>query len=117
MTRFGFVLDQRSCIGCHACTVACKQEHGVELGVFRTWVRYIERGTFPDTRRRPIWLFRPVKPVLDAYALPQDERTRAGRLAADQFAEAVNWDPAEVWGPMPGTFEREESAASAAPRR
>ncbi|HET9721105.1 MAG TPA: 4Fe-4S dicluster domain-containing protein [Solirubrobacteraceae bacterium] len=51
MTRFGFVLDQRSCIGCHACTVACKQEHGVELGVFRTWVKYIEQGTFPDTRR------------------------------------------------------------------
>jgi Fe-S-cluster-containing dehydrogenase component/formate-dependent nitrite reductase membrane component NrfD len=51
VTRFGFVLDQRSCIGCHACTVACKQEHGVELGVFRTWVKYIETGTFPDTRR------------------------------------------------------------------
>jgi len=51
MTRFGFALDQRSCIGCHACTVARKQEHGVELGVFRTWVKYIEQGTFPDTRR------------------------------------------------------------------
>jgi Fe-S-cluster-containing dehydrogenase component/formate-dependent nitrite reductase membrane component NrfD len=47
----GFVLDQRSCIGCHACTVACKQEHDVELGVFRTWVKYIEQGTFPDARR------------------------------------------------------------------
>jgi len=51
VTRFGFALDQRSCIGCHACTVACKQEHGVELGVFRTWVKYIEQGTFPDVRR------------------------------------------------------------------
>ena len=51
MTRIGFVLDQRSCIGCHACTTACKQEHGTELGVFRTWVKYIEQGTFPDTRR------------------------------------------------------------------
>jgi Fe-S-cluster-containing dehydrogenase component/formate-dependent nitrite reductase membrane component NrfD len=51
MARFGFVLDQRTCIGCHACTVACKQEHGVELGVFRTWVKYVEQGTFPDTRR------------------------------------------------------------------
>ena len=51
VTRFGFALDQRSCIGCHACTVACKQEHGVELGVFRTWVKYIEQGVFPDTRR------------------------------------------------------------------
>ena len=51
MTRIGFVIDHRSCIGCHACTVACKTEHGVELGVFRTWVKYIEQGTFPDTRR------------------------------------------------------------------
>ena len=51
MTRLGFVLDQRSCIGCHACTVACKQEHDIELGVFRTWVKYIEQGTFPDVRR------------------------------------------------------------------
>jgi ferredoxin len=51
VTCIGFVLDQRSCIGCHACTVACKQEHGTELGMFRTWVKYIEQGTFPDTRR------------------------------------------------------------------
>ncbi len=51
MTRFGFVIDQRSCIGCHACTVACKQENGVELGVFRTWVKYVEQGSFPDTQR------------------------------------------------------------------
>ncbi|UTI66871.1 polysulfide reductase NrfD [Paraconexibacter antarcticus] len=51
MTRYGFALDQRKCIGCHACTVACKAEHGVELGVFRTWVKYIETGEFPDNRR------------------------------------------------------------------
>lgn len=51
VTRLGFVIDQRSCIGCNACTVACKTEHGVELGVFRTWVKYIEEGSFPDTRR------------------------------------------------------------------
>ena len=39
------------CIGCHACTVACKTEHAVPLGVNRTWVKYIEKGTWPDTRR------------------------------------------------------------------
>ena len=31
MTRLGFVIDQRTCIGCHACTVACKAENGVPL--------------------------------------------------------------------------------------
>jgi len=51
VTQLAFVIDQTRCIGCHACTVACKVEHGVELGVFRTWVKYIERGKFPDTRR------------------------------------------------------------------
>jgi Fe-S-cluster-containing dehydrogenase component len=51
MTQFGFILDSGRCIGCHACTVACKTEHGVELGVFRTWVKYIERGEYPDARR------------------------------------------------------------------
>jgi len=49
--RLGFVLDQESCIGCHACTVACKQENDVPLGAFRTWVKWIEHGEFPDTKR------------------------------------------------------------------
>ncbi|MEM7338866.1 MAG: NrfD/PsrC family molybdoenzyme membrane anchor subunit [Actinomycetota bacterium] len=52
MTRLGFVLDSDSCIGCHACTVACKSEHDVPLGVNRTWVKYIETGTFPDVARK-----------------------------------------------------------------
>jgi Fe-S-cluster-containing dehydrogenase component len=49
--RYGFVIDHRTCIGCHACTVACKEENQVPLGAFRTWVKYIEKGVFPDTRR------------------------------------------------------------------
>ncbi len=49
--RYGFVIDQRKCIGCHACTVACKEENQVPLGAFRTWVKYVERGQFPHTRR------------------------------------------------------------------
>jgi Fe-S-cluster-containing dehydrogenase component/branched-subunit amino acid ABC-type transport system permease component len=49
--RYGFLIDQRKCIGCHACTVACKSENLVPLGVYRTWVKYVEKGTFPHTRR------------------------------------------------------------------
>jgi len=49
--RYGFVIDQTRCIGCHACTVACKTEHQVPLGVNRTWVKYIEKGAWPDTKR------------------------------------------------------------------
>ena len=49
--RYGFVIDNRKCIGCHACSVACKAENRVPLGVFRTWVRCVDAGQFPDTRR------------------------------------------------------------------
>ncbi len=51
MTKYAFVIDQRKCIGCHACTVACKAEHDVPIGVYRTWVKYIEKGEFPNSRR------------------------------------------------------------------
>jgi Fe-S-cluster-containing dehydrogenase component/formate-dependent nitrite reductase membrane component NrfD len=51
MPKFGFVIDHRKCIGCHACTVACKSEHQVPVGVDRTWVKYIEKGAFPNNRR------------------------------------------------------------------
>ncbi|MCL4729173.1 MAG: polysulfide reductase NrfD [Planctomycetes bacterium] len=49
--RYGFVIDNRVCIGCHACTVACKAEHLVPIGVNRTWVKYIERGNYPNVSR------------------------------------------------------------------
>ena len=51
MPNYGFVIDNRKCIGCHACSTACKSENEVPLGVNRTWVKYVETGLFPDTRR------------------------------------------------------------------
>lgn len=49
--QYGFVINQDTCIGCHACTTACKAENGVPLGNFRTWVKYTEVGAFPDVKR------------------------------------------------------------------
>ncbi len=49
--NYGFVIDNRKCIGCHACSTACKSENEVPLGVYRTWVKYVETGTYPNTRR------------------------------------------------------------------
>jgi Fe-S-cluster-containing dehydrogenase component len=49
--QLGFVIDHSRCIGCHACTVACKSENNVPLGDFRTWVKYTEAGSFPEVRR------------------------------------------------------------------
>ena len=49
--QYGFLIDHRRCIGCHACTVACKQENDVPVGDFRTWVKYVEKGRFPEIKR------------------------------------------------------------------
>ncbi len=49
--QLGFVIDHSRCIGCHACTVACKAENDVPVGSFRTWVKYTETGEFPEVRR------------------------------------------------------------------
>jgi Fe-S-cluster-containing dehydrogenase component/formate-dependent nitrite reductase membrane component NrfD len=49
--NYGFIIDNRKCIGCHACSTACKSENEVPLGVYRTWVKYIETGQYPNSRR------------------------------------------------------------------
>ncbi len=49
--RWVKVLDQTRCMGCHACTTACKSENEVPLGVTRTYVKSVEVGTFPQVRR------------------------------------------------------------------
>ena len=49
--RWGKVIDNRRCIGCHACTTACKMEHLVPLGVTRTYVKQVDAGAYPNVRR------------------------------------------------------------------
>ena len=45
------VIDQTRCIGCHACTTACKSENEVPLSVTRTYVKSVDVGVFPQVRR------------------------------------------------------------------
>ena len=45
------IIDQQRCIGCHACSVACKAENDVPLGVHRTFVKEVEVGRFPNVAR------------------------------------------------------------------
>jgi Fe-S-cluster-containing dehydrogenase component/formate-dependent nitrite reductase membrane component NrfD len=49
--QWGKVIDQTRCIGCHACSTACKSENAVPLGVNRTYVKYVDIGQFPSARR------------------------------------------------------------------
>ena len=50
-TQWVKVIDQTRCIGCHACTVVCKSENQVPLGVNRTYVKSVDIGYFPQARR------------------------------------------------------------------
>lgn len=49
--NYGFLIRNDRCIGCHACSTACKAENDVPLGVHRTWVKTVETGAFPDVSR------------------------------------------------------------------
>jgi Fe-S-cluster-containing dehydrogenase component len=51
LARWVKVLDQTKCIGCHACTTACKSENEVPVGVTRTYVKSVDVGVFPQARR------------------------------------------------------------------
>ena len=42
MSKYGFLIDYEYCVGCHACEVACKQEHNrgeEEWGIYVTEVQ------------------------------------------------------------------------------
>ena len=51
MTQYGFFFDQSRCIGCNACTIACKQWHDIPPSPVK-WMRVYqwEKGAFPNTR-------------------------------------------------------------------
>jgi len=49
--RWAKVIDHTTCIGCHACSTACKSENEVPVGVHRTYVKSVDVGAFPQARR------------------------------------------------------------------
>ena len=44
----GIIIDLDRCIGCDACTIACKQGNGTPKGTFWTHVERAETGIYPD---------------------------------------------------------------------
>ncbi|MCD8317135.1 MAG: 4Fe-4S dicluster domain-containing protein [Eggerthellaceae bacterium] len=61
MTHFGMVIDTKRCVGCNACSVACKMVNNVPSGVW--WTRVLTdggdevdtpSGIFPDVSMRYI---------------------------------------------------------------
>ena len=47
-TKWAMVIDVQKCIGCHACSAACRIENQVSQEGNRAWVTTKEFGTFPD---------------------------------------------------------------------
>lgn len=50
MTRWAMVIDTARCVGCQACTVACKTENETPGDVWYAPVVEYEMGVFPDAR-------------------------------------------------------------------
>jgi len=48
---WGMVIDLKLCIGCQACSLACKQEYGTPRGVYWTKTLIEEVGTYPNVTR------------------------------------------------------------------
>jgi phenylacetyl-CoA:acceptor oxidoreductase 27-kDa subunit len=47
MPRWGMVIDQKRCIGCYSCSVACREEHFVPREIYFNRVLVTEKGQFP----------------------------------------------------------------------
>lgn len=47
---YGMLINQKKCVGCHACAVACKEAHGTPPAVTRSHVEHELTGTYPDVK-------------------------------------------------------------------
>jgi Fe-S-cluster-containing dehydrogenase component len=48
--RYGMVIDLTKCVGCNACTAACKQENSTPPGILWSKVLQFECGDYPNSR-------------------------------------------------------------------
>ena len=51
---YGMLIDLKKCVGCHACSVACKEAHGTRPGVRRSRVERTFEGIYPSVRKTAV---------------------------------------------------------------
>lgn len=50
MARYSMTCDQKLCVTCNACVLACKNENNVPEGAVRCWTVQVEHGNYPYLR-------------------------------------------------------------------
>jgi len=88
--KYGIVIDLKKCIGCMACTVACKVDNNTRPGVYWNKVKDMEFGKYPEVTR----IFLPVQcmqcenapciEVCPTGAITRDETTGIVRVSAEK---------------------------------
>jgi Fe-S-cluster-containing dehydrogenase component len=84
--RYAMVIDLRRCVGCNACTTACKQINACPPGVFWSKVLNYETGDYPQARLRflPMQCMHcQVAPCLDACPTGATYRGEGGLVLVD----------------------------------
>lgn len=77
------VLDLRKCVGCNACTAACKQANATPPGVFWSKVLQNETGDYPQARLRflpMLCMHCQVAPCLEACPTGATYRSEGGMV-------------------------------------
>lgn len=79
------VVDLQRCVGCHSCSLACKTEHNVPLGNFRTRVHYVQRpGERQMTFVPMLCMHCRDAPCIDACPTTAVGRLADGRVVIDE---------------------------------
>ena len=77
--KWAKVIDNTRCIGCHACTTACKSENIVPVGVTRTYVKHVDIGISPGAPRAPGHALQSMRACSLRHCLPDDGHVQARR--------------------------------------
>lgn len=52
--RYGMLIDLRKCVGCTACSIACKGANATPAGINYNKIKKYEVGTFPNAKMKSI---------------------------------------------------------------